>query len=253
MFPWRAEGHYLVSVLGVPLKIIIFALVFAVLSCVSVPAFAKKYYTQAEVLTSRSGEALLETSSVLKDSYRLTLQQTEVIASLYSIGTKRQPREVLLFWLKKERGYEHVYKLESGIGEIFSKPVLFTMSNHSFVNISTEPNGSGGFVADQFLWFAPDGTVHPVEFQQASEVYEHLAKPDEVVLTGGEKEFFYDDNQMKFEFWLARQGDAHCCPSGGTVTGTYKLVGESKYDSFRRQYQPSFQILVDHITPLPKK
>jgi hypothetical protein len=236
------------------LKIIIFALVFsAALISVPLPAFAKKYYTKAEILSPETAETVMETTSALKDSYTLTLPKVEVIATLYSIGTKRQPRETLIFWMKKEPGYEFGYKIESGLGEVFSKPVLFTISNNNFVNVSTEPNGSGGFVADRFLWFAPDGTVHAVEFQQASEVYEHLAKSDEVILTGGEKEFFYDGDEMKFEFWLARQGDPHCCPSGGTVTGTYKLVGDSKYDSFTRQYQANFQIMVDHITPLPAK
>jgi hypothetical protein len=239
--------------LGDILKIIILALVLAALISVPLPAFAKKYYTKAELLSPQTGETLMETASALKDSYTLTLPNLEVIASLYSIGTKREPRETFVFWIKKDRGYELAYKLESGLGELFSKPVLFTISKNNFVNISTEPNGSGGFVADQFLWFAPDGTVHALDFQQASEVYEHLAKSDEVILTGGEKEFFYDEDQMKFEFWLARRGDAHCCPSGGTVTGTYKLVGDSKYDSFTRKYKAHFQITVDHITPLPSK
>jgi hypothetical protein len=232
------------------LKTIVSALLFAILISAPLPALAKKYYTKTELLSSQTGETLIETASKLKDSYSLTLPKLKVLACVYSIGTKRQPREVLFFWVKKDQGYELVYKLESGPGEIFTKPVLFSIATYSFLNVSTEPNGSGGFVADQFLWFAPDGTVHPVEFQQASEVYEHLAKSNEVILTGGEKEFFYDDNQMKFEFWLARQGDPHCCPSGGTVTGTYKLVGDSKYDSFARRYEANFQILVDHyFTP----
>ncbi|MCI0411765.1 hypothetical protein L0222_03070 [bacterium] len=141
--------------------------------------------------------------------------------------------------------------MESEPGETFSKPVLFNASSYQFLNISTEPNGSGGFVLDQFLWFAPDSSVHSVEFQQASEVYENLAKSHEVVITGGEKEFFYKDGRMKFEFWLAQQGDPHCCPSNGTVTGTYKLTGAPKYDSFTRRYQARFQILIDQIEHQP--
>jgi len=235
------------------LKIIVSALVFIILIGVSLPAFAKKHYMKTEVLSPKTGETLIDTASVPKDSYTLKLQNVEVLACRYNIGTKRQPRETLLLWVKNAVGYELAYKLESGPGEVFSKPVLFSASNYTFLNISTEPNGSGGFVADQFFWFAPDGSVHAVEFQQASEVYEQLAKSDEIILTGGEKEFFYDEDQMRFEFWLAREGDPHCCPSGGSVTGTYKLVGAPKYDFFTRRYQANFHILVDDITLLGQK
>lgn len=232
------------------MKILKSALIIVILIGASPSAFAKKHYTKAEVLSPEISEMLIDADSSLKDTYTITLESAEVLVSHYSIGTKRQPREILLLWVKKPEGYEFAYKLESGIGESFNKPILFAASNFHFVNISTEPTGSGGFVVDQFLWFAPDGSVHPVEFQQASEVYEGLAKSDEVLLTGGEKEFFYQDGEMKFEFWLGREGDPHCCPSGGMVAGTYKLVGAPKYDSFTRRYKANFQILVDHITPL---
>ncbi len=232
------------------MKILNFVLILVILIGISPSAFAKKHYTKTEVLSTEVSEMLIDTASSLKDTYTLKLESAEVLACHYTIGTKRQPREILLLWLKKAQGYEFVHKLESGLGETFNKPIPFTASNFHFLNISTEPTGSGGFVFDQFLWFAPDGSVHPVEFQQASEVYEGLTKSDEVLLTGGEKEFFYQDGEMKFEFWLARDGDPHCCPSAGQVVGTYKLVGTPKYDSFRRSYQANFQILVDQITPL---
>jgi hypothetical protein len=190
---------------------------------------------------------VIEAASQLKESYSLKVEDAEILAARYNTDTKRQPQEVLLIWVKKAQGYELAHKMESGPGEMFSKPILFTANNFKFMNISTEPNGSGGFVFDQFLWFAPDGTAHAIEFQQASEVYEKLADSNEVILTGGEKEFFYDEDRMRFEFWVAREGDPHCCPSGGTVTGTYKLVGAPEFDSFTRRYQPNFQILVDHI------
>ncbi len=55
---------------------------------------------------------------------------------------------------------------------------------------------------------------------------------------------------MKFLFWISRVGDPHCCPSGGVVTGTYKIQGTPKYDSFTRRYSADFKILIDEMQQL---
>jgi hypothetical protein len=179
--------------------------------------------------------------------FDLKFENKELLVTVNHHGTKRMPTDRLTVWMAKERGYEPLYSFDSGIGETFEKPNTFTVDGFHFLNISTSPSGSGGFVQENILWIAPDNSIHPVDLQLASETYENLASPDEIILNGGEKEFFVQDNQMKFEFWLAHEGDPHCCPTAGVVTGTYKLAGKPKYDFFERKYTGKLEIQIDQF------
>ena len=179
--------------------------------------------------------------------FDLKFENKELLVTVDHHGTKRMPTDHLTVWIAKERGYEASYSFDSGIGETFEKPDTFTIDGFHFLNISTSPSGSGGFVQENIFWVAPDDSVHPVDLQPASETYENLASPDEIILNGGEKEFFVQDNQMKFEFWLAHEGDPHCCPTAGIITGTYKLVGKPKYDFFERKYVGKLEIQIDQF------
>jgi hypothetical protein len=192
---------------------------------------------------------VLESITGMRGALRASFQYKEpgLIASIYSLGTRRQPREILLLWHQIGDKFQLTNVQKSFVGETFEKPVWFTIQDFQFVNIATEPVGSGGFVNDTILWLAPDGTLHEVEFQQASEAYEAVMEPDQMVLTGGEKEFFVEDGAMKFEFSVASQGDPHCCPSGGIVAGNYKLSGQPKFDAFARKYSANFRISVDNL------
>ena len=209
-----------------------------------------KQYTTKSLQSADVSETVIGEPGKLRESFEYS--KANLIAQIFNIGSTRQPKEILLIWNKDRDKFRLAGKRQSFTGERFEKPVLFEVNEHRFLNISTEPTGSGGFVSDVILWLAPDGTLHEVEFEQASGIYETSAASDEVVMTGGEKEFFFEDNQMNFQFWLAQQGDPHCCPSGGVVQGTYKLEGSPKFDSFSRQYRPDFKIIIDNMQHSPE-
>jgi hypothetical protein len=179
--------------------------------------------------------------------FDLKFENKELVITVDHQGTRRMPKDHLTVWMSKQRGYEPSYSFDSGIGETFEKPYTFTFEGFQFLNISTSPSGSGGFVQENIFWVAPDNSIYPVDLQLASETYENLASPNEIILNGGDKEFFVQDNQMKFEFWLAHEGDPHCCPTAGTVTGTYKVVGKPKYDFFERKYVGKLEIQIDQF------
>ena len=220
-------------------KFIVCALFLATIQLTATPGtYSKENVTSGEILETIAG-----VDGTLKSSH--ALNESNLMAQIYSVGSQRHPREILLVWQHSGRDFRLAHKIESFAGETFQKPELFKVNEFEFINITTEPAGSAGFVNDTMLWIAPDGTLHEVEFRQASEVYEGLAEPGQIALTGGEKEFFYEDGTMKFEFALAAHGDPHCCPSGGIVSGNYKLVGEPKFDNFTRKYKSNFQLKID--------
>ena len=208
-----------------------------------------KQFTTQNLASPDVSSAIIGTPAALRDSFEY--KSVNLTAQIFNVGTVRQPKEVLLIWHKTGDRFTLAGKKEAFDGESFEKPVLFQINEYQFVNISTEPVGSGGFVSDAIFWVAPDGTLHEVGFEQASGIYETQAASGEVVLTGGDKEFFVEDGQMSFQFWIAEEGDSHCCPSGGVVQGTYKLEGNPKFDSFARQYRPDFKITIDEMQHIP--
>jgi hypothetical protein len=208
-----------------------------------------KPYTTKDLQTPDIAERIIGQPAKLRESFKH--DNGNLVTQIFSVGTTRQPKEVLLIWQRETDQFNLAGKQESFTGETFDKPILFEVDHYKFLNVSTEPSGSGGFVSDKILWLAPDHTIHEVQFDQASEIYESRVASDQMVLTGGEKEFFVEENQMGFQFWIAQQGDSHCCPSGGTVQGTYKLEGSPKFDSFSRKYTADFKITVDQMQHSP--
>jgi hypothetical protein len=208
-----------------------------------------KHQTTKDLNSADIAESIIGQPAKLRESFQY--EQGNLVAQIFSLGTTRQPKEVLLIWNKESDQFTLAGKRESFSGETFEKPLLFEVNNYKFLNISTEPSGSGAFVSDIILWLAPDHSTHEVDFEQASVIYESRVPSDQVVLSGGEKEFFFEENQMAFQFWIAQQGDPHCCPSGGTVQGTYKLEGAPKFDSFSKEYTADFRITVDQMQHAP--
>lgn len=148
---------------------------------------------------------------------------------------------VMKLWNGKD--HKLVYTVKADEGETLQKPVLFPFHGEYFLYVSTSPEGSGAFVTENVFWIAPDLTFHPVVFQHAGREYESWVKTGEIVLTGGPG-IVFSHGQLRFEFEVARDGDPHCCPTGGRVTGTYKITGDKWYKP-AGGYGCNFKIVVD--------
>jgi hypothetical protein len=218
---------------------------FLLISSVLVKADSSRTFTKSDALSTEAFEEITGKKGQLLQTY--SYDSGNKLIGVYRTGSVRLPQDLLLLWQRTPSGYVFVHQQETMPGNTYEKPVLFSIHDFEFLKIATAPSGSAGFVTYTMLWLAPDRTAHEVDFQEASEVFEGLVGEDEIVLTGGEREFFYDENEMKFQFWIAQAGDPHCCPSRGEVTGTYKLVGSPNFDNFARKYSPNFQIQIDQL------
>lgn len=124
----------------------------------------------------------------------------------------------------------------------FDRPVLFRHHGENFIHVSTTPAGSGAFVTDSIFWIAPDATMHEIGFQSASEAYEDKAGVQETVFTGGSG-VSCTGGKLKFEFYIANDGDSHCCPTAAKVTGNYEIVGNMQFDPIAKQYSSTFKMV----------
>lgn len=132
----------------------------------------------------------------------------------------------------------------------FERPVLFAYHGEHFVHVSTTPEGSGGFATDSIFWIAPDSTMHEIGFESAAEGYEGKVDVDEMVLTGGSG-IKSAGGKLRFEFYIANDGDPHCCPTAGRVTGGYEILGRPIFDPVTKQYSSTFKMVALHYSRTP--
>lgn len=162
-----------------------------------------------------------------------------IVATINHQGQGFRENEVLSF--RSSIGGKLLKAMKS---QGFEKPVLFHFQGEDFVHVTTNPAGSGAFVTDSVFWIAPDATMHEIEFESAAEEFQAMVDPQESVLNGGSG-LICDGGELRFEFYIANDADAHCCPTAGKVTGNYKLVGKKKFDPITKEYSSTFRMVVE--------
>lgn len=143
---------------------------------------------------------------------------------LAAIDQHPENADVLSLWAPTGSRFRPIRQLsgpeDPRIGHI-AVPRRFSWRGHAFLHLSVSISGTGALHDDELLHLGTTGDLTPVAFIQAPDALASTLAPGEGVWKGA----FYDfaDDQLKFEFFVWRQGDGNCCPSGGRVTGTYAL------------------------------
>ena len=108
---------------------------------------------------------------------------------------------------------------------VFFRPVLEgAKEKEDLIAISEVNYGTGQLRREHIFRFEPNGGMEPVEFVAAWEWFQQRLQPGEGIWKDGENEF--GGAEMKFAFYIWREGDGNCCPTAGKVTGTYGLERE---------------------------
>jgi hypothetical protein len=168
----------------------------------------------------------------------------KIIATINQQGPRFAENEVISF-----RSSDNGKLLKTMTSDSFESPVVFRYHGENFLHVSTTPSGSGGFVTDTIFWIAPDATMHEIEFENAAKNYESKVDPEETILSGGGVNC--DDGKLTFEFYIANDDDAHCCPTGGKVTGNYEIIGTKQFDPTTKQYSSNFKMVVQKYLRTP--
>lgn len=87
-----------------------------------------------------------------------------------------------------------------------------------------------GFQHEDKYFRAGKGGLVPLKTPQGLPV--HLAAKEGVWKGSA---LHLTDDHLDFQFWIWNEGDANCCPTAGTVIGTYTIVGdELRYATWKR-------------------
>jgi hypothetical protein len=214
-----------------------FALIVS-LALVARNSFSPKDNLSANSIRFQRSTKMMTEAVPLLTSTKLNVSGKEIIANIH----RGHDFELIRLWTIIQNDYQLLYTLQSGRREEYEKPVSFRQKGEDFIYVATKPSGSAGFITETILWVAPDETLHPIEYQDAGTEYEsRVDENNEVVLSGGPGIIFAHD-ELKFQFFIAKPEDPHCCPTAGKVTGLYALQGGKKYDSLTNKYSCTFKI-----------
>jgi len=127
-------------------------------------------------------------------------------------------------------------------GVLSGPPAHFRFGGKRFIDFPMELPGTGHFRLDEIDVLTPGDELQQVAFEHAPDGYAAKLAAGEGVWKG-ELNTFADDD-LQFQFYIWKDGDRNCCPSGGAVTGKYKVVGADVYDA-KYDYWPQLKIVAD--------
>ena len=160
---------------------------------------------------------------------------------LISLHRGRERSDRLVFWKKVGEGiYEQVKVMESpewDLSEgrflppkVFRAKVLVLGEGGSFTEgqqfVDVPENGCNTRCVVDDVFAIRDGDFIPVQVESPEEWYKSRLRPGESTWNSNGNSF--SDDRLSFEFYIWAREDAHASPSAGRVTGTYKLVRETK-------------------------
>ena len=144
-----------------------------------------------------------------------------------TLHTGKDRPERLVFWKVDDDKYQKLALMESNpdSGEHFQVPTNFDAAidstpGESFVDVATLRRGG---ITDRVLHIDEgEDQFQPVEIESPEDWYKGKLAPSETVRQPGRN--FFSDGGLEFEFQIWKSNDQDCCPTGGLVTGTYKIV-----------------------------
>lgn len=86
--------------------------------------------------------------------------------------------------------------------------------------------------------------MQEIIFERAYEWYTESDRLNKGEIAQTESNIFTDD-KLEFKFYIWNRGDPTCCPSAGKVIGTYKIVGERRYNRDKKKYVADYKVVVD--------
>jgi hypothetical protein len=186
---------------------------------------------------------LMSRQAIVAAPSDLTAGTTRSVATLEGSGgptllatIDRHPEngDVLTLWASTGSLFRPVRHLsgpdDPRIGYI-TVPRRFSWRGQAFVHLSVQLSGTGDLHDDEVLHLGTTGDLTAVDFVQAPEALASKLAPGEGVWKGARYDFA--DDELTFEFFVWKQGDGNCCPTGGRVTGTYALKNGVQRDGRR--------------------
>ena len=124
----------------------------------------------------------------------------------------------------------------------YELPDIFRYNGDIFIHVTLLYSGTGHFVKESVFAIRSDNTLAEVAFPTVAGVKVQL-KPGEGVWKGVSTRL--SDDKLEFEYYIWNEGDANCCPTAGSVTGTFKISKQTRLDETSHALREVWIVTVD--------
>lgn len=143
---------------------------------------------------------------------------------------------VVIVWAQVEKKFKKVLEL---LGSHYDEFQIFKYGDNHFVKLLEELPGSGLYTEETVFCVLPDNTWQKIPFDRADNGYIKGLKKNQYVRKAYSN---FTDNEMNYTVTIANENDPNCCPSGGSIYGTYNLTGKMTLNKNKNIYDTSFII-----------
>ena len=127
--------------------------------------------------------------------------------------------------------YREIYHLEPPAA-ILKPAFIFKAGGEYLLGTNDEIPGTGNYYYEDYWWFGPDGPVR-VNIEAIGEALKSALPPGHGVWKGGG----LDIENLRYRSPVWKDGDANCCPTGGSVELTLAL-DKGKLTVTKVRYDP---------------
>jgi HEAT repeat protein len=173
---------------------------------------------------------------------------------LFAIHKDRDRPDELNIWKKEDSGYRLLETFLTDEGDYhghFDDPIFFRLEGDRFIYIQNNSSGNGGYHDDSIYFVTDRQDLQHVDFNPSFSECKSLLHDGEVILNGVVNDI--EDDKLSFSFGIWEKEDAHCCPSGGEIDGTYKLEKNTIIDPWTKKRRISYKIVIGGFERLPAK
>ena len=207
-------------------------------------AFAERLYSKNEIVsTIEPQDGMGEPLELIYAAEERIYDGKKLFVTMHREVKKYFPKHIVAVYREQKGGYKLLQKFNTS--GYFLRPQFFWIdvgksgSRCHLFHVTEVEYGTGHFNKEHIFSINVSGDLVKVEFTPASSTYQTRLNPNEGIWKGEVNKF--SEQGLFFEFYIWNKGDANCCPSGGKVTGEYKIVetefGSQRYKIFANKFK----------------
>jgi HEAT repeat protein len=176
-----------------------------------------------------------------------SMQQTKGRNGVPIVVTRRRGKDRpdrITIWKQDGDLYRRLNIMQVEDAEIasYELPDIFRYNGDNFIHITLVYSGTAHSVTESVFAIRSDNTLAEVLFPNIVGEKVQL-KPGEGVWKGVSTRL--SDDKLEFEYFIWNEGDANCCPTAGSVTGTLKVSKQTRLDETGHALREEWIVSVD--------
>lgn len=218
--------------------------------------------TKQELVRTFSDPAGDESYELQSGQTFMSWNQRELFVTVHKGQKNLFPDYIARIYSAVPGGFTLLKEITTGGNGYFRPPQVFWYDIPSpgrsaervhVLQLTEKIYGTGSFTSEHVFEIRPEAEglgLRPIAYVPAPRTFAAHLNPGEAVWKGENNQF--SSRGLEFEFYIWRTAvDGNCCPSGGRVTGEYKLVSQEAVtgSGYRIEMDTFERFAYDHLNP----